>query len=280
MTKREIEAKLKWYVYESSPEEFDEREVERLIKELNLKESLLSKAECLELNVVEDIEEKAPIHTRSRVRTIGAITGFVAAAALLAVTIIGISNKPVIADPDTGFFHVLKEDEEGRELIGDQSAVMGQQLPSIIDPSPTKGQVNASPEDSEFFADLKSIFFIPSEIPGNLIMTSYDGQSIPGGTTKFHSHYENDYGDNLNNYRYVVIGLSSDTTISNNQKLSGSKKIAGLEVYNYTGKYTGDHNLIFGDGSLIYYVDGNIDLSDLEDIMEQYIEFLRNNGVI
>lgn len=280
MTKREIEARLKWYVYESSPEEFDEREVERLIKELNLKESLLSKAECMELNAVEDIEEKAPIHTKTRIRTIGAITGFVAAAALLAVSIIGISNKPVIADPDTGFFHVLKEDEEGREFIGDQSAVMGQQLPSIIDPSPTKGQVNAAPEDSKFFSDLKSIFFIPSEIPGDLIMTSYEGLSLPGDVTRFHSHYENDYGGNMDDYRYVVIGLNSRTTINSNQVLSGSKNIAGLEVYDYISKYGGGHNLIFGDGSVIYYVDGNIDLADLEDIMGQYIDFLRDNGVI
>lgn len=270
---------LRWYLYDATLSEFNGKAVDDIIDRLNIRDSILADVQCLKLNQSDDTADKRGDKKPGTAKIIGTVTGFVAAAALLAVTIIGISNKPVIADPDTGFFHVLKEDEEGRELIGDQSAVMGQQLPSIIDPSPTKGQVNASPEDSEFFADLKSIFFIPSSIPGDLIMTSYEGLSLPGNATKFHSHYENDYND-LNNYRYVVIGLSSDTTISNNQKLSGSKKIAGLKVYNYTGKYTGDHNLIFWDGSLIYYVDGNIDLSDLEDIMEQYIEFLRNNGVI
>lgn len=270
---------LRWYLYDATLSEFNGKAVDDIIDRLNIRDSILADVQCLKLNQSDDTADKRGDKKPGTAKIIGTVTGFVAAAALLAITVIGISNKPVIADPDTGFFHVLKEDEEGREFIGDQSAVMGQQLPSIIDPSPTKGQVDATPEDSEFFADLKSIFFIPSEIPGDLIMTSYEGLSLPGSTTKFHSHYENDYND-LNNYRYVVIGLSSDTTISSNQKLSGSKKIAGLEVHNYTGKYTGDHSLIFGDGSVVYYVDGNIDLSDLEDIMEQYIEFLRNNGVI
>lgn len=297
---KELKERLDWLTYSASDEEFDENEVVSVVNLLEVLDPIENpeffsvergkerfrkyyeqkqyEEEYLRKHLHDEKDNSKATGRKGGIRRRKMFTGTIAAAAAVMVFAIGAGS--VLADPDTGFLHLLNRREN---------------IDSFIK-TPEDNSTNGGVVDVKYFYsvdempdDYLTYFWQPAELPDGMTLQHIAVTSL-NEYTNVASQYTKE-GTNLY-LKIIVCIFNSDVGYKYNFTgefspidkegmeldipLKESIKEMGLDIFSKVSEDEAEYLINFHREFNQYFIQGNLDLTTMIDLADEYVMSISN----